>query len=114
MASAAEIRNKAAKKLGLYGTGQVLRSAISADFDTAYSEIYAELKAKNIAPFVSTDVPEHLVWPVVALVAASRANEYSVPEPKYSRVMADAIGAEGLIRTLISPRKHGVTKAQNY
>ena len=80
MASAAEIRNKAAKKLGLFGTGQTLRSAISADFDQAYVEVYGELELLSLVTWsIDDEVPDALVRSVVDLVAGARVNEYSVP-----------------------------------
>ena len=115
MATSAEIRNKAAKKLGLYGTGQTLRSAISADIDAAYTEVYAELAALGIATWGASDaIPSHLVRAMVALVAGARVNEYSLPLERYQRIVADSAAAEKRIRQLTSSGKHGQTPIENF
>lgn len=93
MATAADIRNKAAKKLGLFGTGQTLRSGISADFDDAYTEVYGMLSKKKLTTWDSDEaIPDEFVFPVVALVADARKNEYPLPDAKYIRITLDAKG----------------------
>lgn len=121
MATSAEIRNKAAKKLGLYGTGQTLRSAISADLDEAYTEVYGVLVAKELATWASTaEVPDALVEPVVSMVAAHRATQYSIPGERYQRVMRDYHGdavlpsAVDRIREIISDDNARPTKIEYF
>lgn len=93
MATAAQIRDKAAKKLGLFGTGQTLRGAISADLDDAYTEVYGMLSKKKLTTWDSDEpIPDEFVFPVVALVADARKNEYAIPDRKYLRIMLDARG----------------------
>lgn len=115
MATAAEIRNKAAKKLGLYGTGQTLQSAISADLDEAYDEVFDELKSLGLVTWAeSAEVPDELVWPVVALTAFARVNEYAVPPGKYQRVVADAAIAERRIRQIQAKPRRIQTKMVSF
>lgn len=115
MATAAEIRNKAAKKLGLFGTGQTLRSAIAANLDEAYAEVYGELELQSLTPWAFADeVPDALVSSVVALVAGSRVEEYSVPSEKYQRIMREYVGAEDRIRKLLAKPKMGVTEIEEF
>jgi hypothetical protein len=115
MATAAEIRNKAAKKLGLFGTGQTLRSEIAANLDQAYAEVYAELELQSLATWsFSGDVPDALVRSVVSLVAGSRVDEYSVPTEKYARIVRENEGAEDRIRKLLAKPKMGVTEIEEF
>lgn len=115
MASAAEIRNKAAKKLGLFGTGQTLRSQISADLDKAYEEVFAELDVQTIATWsFAGDVPEELVRSVVSLVAGARVDEYSVPAEKYARIVRESTEAEDRLRKLLAKPKTDVTVIENF
>ena len=93
MATAAQIRNKAAKKLGVFGTGQTLRGAIAADLDDAYTEVYGMLAKKRLTTWDSDEpIPDEFVSPVVALVADARKNEYGIPDGKYLRISLDAKG----------------------
>ena len=121
MATATEIRNKAAKKLGLLGTGQTVPSGIAADLDDAYAEVYAELASLGLATWASSDaVPAALVYAIVAWVAGVRADEYSIPTERYVRVMRDFRGdaqtpsAEDRIRAIIAPPKIRQTKIENF
>lgn len=115
MATSAEIRNKAAKKLGLYGTGQTLRSAIATDIDAAYTEVYGRLQSLQLTTWgAAQEVPASLVEPVVALVANARVNEYSVPLERYQRIKADALDAMGMIREIVYTPKVGVTEIDNF
>ncbi len=115
MPTSAEVRNRAAKKLGLLGTGQTLQSNISADLDDAVTEVYAELQALGLATWASGGtVPNELAHSVVSLVAGARVDDYAVPNDKYQRVKSDALQAENRIRSLVTNNKVGTTKIQNY
>lgn len=115
MATTAEIRNKAAEKLGLLGTGQTLEPSISNDLDDAYTETYNELLAEDLVTWTSTGaIPNELVEPVVALVAAARATRYGVPEPRYSRVVGEGLGAKNRIRERIAQSQIGQTKIEAF
>lgn len=93
MATAEEIRNKAAKKLGIFGTGQTIRSEIAEDVDNAYSEVYAQLDTLNLTTWDEDEsVPSEFVKPVVDLVAYARVDEYSVSDSRYTRIRRDALG----------------------
>jgi len=101
MAEASVIRSKAAKKLGVLATGQVLESEISDDLDEAYNEVFAALSAKNLTNDWSTDaIPDEYIAPVVALTAFARVDEYGVPNDRYQRIAADASRAIPEIREL--------------
>ena len=120
----AQIRNQAAQKLGLLGTGQTLQSAQSADLDQAYLEVYAVLQSKNLANWgiSTTDVPNELVEPIVAWVAGIRATRYAVPTERFQRIMLEYEGnpvtghpsAEDRIREILSPPKIGPVKINNF
>lgn len=115
MATAAQIRDKAARKLGLYGTGQTLRAAHAADLDEAYAEIYAELELIDLVTWAfDEDVPDALTRVVVDLVAGSRVNEYSVPAEKYQRLTRDHDLAESRIRTILAKPKMTVTEIEEF
>jgi hypothetical protein len=115
MASAAEIRNRAAKKLGLYGTGQTLRSEMAADIDAAYVEVYAELELQSLVTWaIDDDVPDALIRSLVALVAGARVDAYSVPAEKYARITRESDGAEDRIRKFLAKPKMGVTEIEEF
>ncbi len=89
----AEIRNKALKKLGVFGTGQVAGSGKAADLDQAYSEVYAQLSARDLVAWdLDEEIPDQFVHAVVALVADARKDEYRIPNDLYQRITLDARG----------------------
>ena len=112
----AQIRNQAAQKMGLLGTGQTLQSAISADIDQAYLEVYAMLESKGLANWgtSSTAVPNELVEPIVAMVAGIRSTRYAIPTERYQRIKIEESGAEDRIRTVLAQRKFAPTRINNY
>jgi len=99
MATAAEIRDKAAFRLGIKSFGQALENSVSSDLDAAYDEIYAWLRSEDLVSWGETaEVPDELVHPVVGLVAFSRIDEYGVSGERAARISAGASQAETFIR----------------
>ena len=115
MATAAKIREKALKKLGVKATGQTTQAEITADLDAAYVEVYAVLEALDIATWDSDeDIPDEMVVPVVALVAMSRTDEYSVPNDRLQRIAAGAAGAIPLIKELQASNTYKTPTAEYF
>ena len=86
MATAAEIRDKAAFKLGVKTLGQALENSVSKDLDEAYTEVYNRLRAEDLVNWDSAaEVPDDIVSPVVDLVAFARAVEYGIAGQRYQR-----------------------------
>jgi hypothetical protein len=99
MATAAQIRDKAARKLGVKALGQALENSVSSDIDAAYDEVYARLRDEGLVSWHSTAaVPDEIVSPVVDLVAFARADEYGVGGERYQRLLFAASQAEIRIR----------------
>lgn len=101
MATAAQIRDRAATRLGILGEGETLPSYESADLDDSYTEIYAQLGALSLAVWDFDDeVPDEYVSPVVTMVAFNRIDDYSVSNDRYSRLGAANQQAIPMIREL--------------
>ena len=93
MATSAELRNKALRKLGVFGTGQTPSAQKQADLDASYVEVYAELSSRSLTTWDSDeDIPEEYVSSMVSLMADSRKDEYRVPNDIYQRITIDARG----------------------
>jgi hypothetical protein len=114
MATPAQIRNRAATMLGILGEGETLPSYESNDMTESYSEVYAQLSAKNMAVWdLADDVPAEYAPHVVSLVAAGRMDDYSIPNDKYSRIAATASQAYLEIKELQSEDTY-VTPTPDY
>ncbi len=101
MSTAAEIREKALKKLGVKAVGNTTRAEIASDVDAAYAEVYAMLDTMSLTTWdFDEEVPDDVVNPVVWLVADVRKDEYSIPDNRYQRVSIDGNKALPLIREL--------------
>jgi hypothetical protein len=115
MATAGEIVHKAAKRMGLYATGQTLRSEIADDLTAAYAEVYAQLDKKEIVVWdFDADVPDELIDDVVTLVCYSRVDEYSIPDDKYRRIVSKVKNAIPNIRALLASNVYKVPTSQYY
>lgn len=91
MATAAQIRDMAATRLGILGEGETLPSYESADLTQAYAEVHAQLDARNMAVWdYADDVPDEYAGHVADLVANARVNDYGIPNDRYSRVVSSA------------------------
>lgn len=119
MATVAEVRNQAAERLGLYGTGQTLPAREAADLLQAYAEIHAALTVKDQAPWdysgsVDDTVPDEYVPHVAALMARARVVQYKPPPERLAMIMADAQEAVPEIRELNRGDHTGVVWTEYY
>jgi hypothetical protein len=121
MATAQQIREQAATKLQILGEGETLESYEVADLNQAYTEVYAELQAINLAAWdEASDVPDQYANYVASLVADQRARNYQVPADRYQLIRAEGWGfnLDGVsikrIRTLQSRAKQGVTEIESF
>lgn len=101
MATIAQMVDRAATRLGILAEGLTLPSYESDDLTQAYTETYAQLGAKNLTVWdFDEPIPDEYVQHVVSLMAISRANDYSIPNDRYQRIIADASIAVPEIREL--------------
>ena len=87
MATSEEIRELALQELGVVSTSQTTQSAIQADLDAVYVNIYAMLNKLDITTWdLDEEIPDEFVIPVRDLVAGSKKNAYSIPNDRYQRI----------------------------
>ena len=119
MATKAEVRNQALNLLGVLMIGQSAQSQDATEIETAYEEIYADLKTEGLATWASTaEIPDKLVYHVVSLVALSRSETYGVSDSRYQRILnragVNGITAKREIRKLTNPDYESMTEATDY
>jgi hypothetical protein len=115
MATAAQIRNRAATKLGLLGVGQTLPSYITSDLDTAYAEVYAQLDAKSLVDWDDDEsIPDEYSPHLVALVARARITDYMPPPNRLGVIIAEAAVALPELRELQSNNVYSVPVSNYY
>lgn len=96
MATKAEVRNKALRKIGVLEAGKTADTDDATDVDATYDEIYAYLAQDKAVTWDSDEeVPNNAVRPMVAILAAEIADDFQVPEPKYQRLQVEAYGVGG-------------------
>lgn len=97
MTTKAEVRNQALQLLGVLQIGQSAQAQDATEIETAYDEIYADLKDEGLATWAAAgEVPEKATPHVVSLVALSRADTYGISDSRYQRILARA-GLNGVI-----------------
>lgn len=119
MATKAEVRNQALNLLGVLMIGQSAQSQDATEIETAYDEVYADLKAEGLATWASTaEVPDKIAPHVVSLVALSRSETYGISDSRYQRILNRA-GTNGMtakreIRKITNPDYESLTEPTDY
>ena len=119
MATKAEIRNRAANELGVLRLGQSLQSQDVTRIESAYDELYEELKEDGLATWPSTgSVPSKLVNYVAFLVALRCSTTYGISENRQARIekVTGVDGQKALreIRKFITPKYTSRENARDY
>lgn len=119
MATKAEIRDRAANDLGILRLGQSLQHQDKVRIESAYDEVYEELKDEGLAIWASTaEVPTKLVRHVVALVADNCLSTYGVNEARFARIKLaagqDGETAKRAIRKNITPEYESTDEPVDY
>lgn len=77
MATEAEVRDRAANDLGMLRLGQSLQNQDKVRIETAYDEVYEQLKEEGLATWASDgSIPTKLVPHVAILIAHNCLNTY--------------------------------------
>lgn len=96
MATKAEVRNKALRKLRVLEEGGTPSSEAITDVEEAFDEIYAYLARKNAVSWDSDEnVPDEAVRPFVTILAAEMADDFGAEESRYRRLQTEAYGPDG-------------------
>lgn len=115
MATKAEVRNQVLQTMGILRIGQSATSQDKTEIETAYDELYADLKEEGLATWAAAgSVPSKVVPHVVALVAISRADTYGISDARYRRIAARSINAKREIRRLVTPKHESLDEPVNY
>lgn len=100
MATAAEVRNKALRKVRVLEENDTPTTEMASDVDETYLELHAKLFEDNAVYWDSDEeVPTEAVLPIVKLLAAEIADEYGVDEARYQRLQIEAYGIAGTFNT---------------
>jgi hypothetical protein len=115
MATKATIRDRAANELGLLPVGQTLASQHQTRIETAYDEVYAQLKVDGLNTWASDgSCADELTPHVVALVAFSCLNTYPVSPERYQRITFTASQAIPRIKALVTPEYESIDEPTDY
>ena len=100
MATKAEIRNRALRKLGVLEAGGTPTADEITDVEEAYDALYGYLESKDAVTWDSDEsVPVEAETPMVRLLMAEIADEFGQEEGRYQRIIIEAYGPGG---------KHGI------
>lgn len=96
MATKAEVRNKALRKIRVIESGQTPETDAATDVDATYDELHAYLSKENAAYWdLDEDIPDEAVPFVVVILASMIADEFAVEEMRSQRLHIRAFGLEG-------------------
>lgn len=115
MATKAEVRDRAANDLGRLRLGQALQDPARVRIESAYDEVYADLKDEGLAIWASTaEVPTKVVPHVVALVANNCLDTFGVSAERYQRIKIAESKAKREIRRLVTPEHESLEDPQDF
>ena len=108
MATREAIRDRVGNDLGILPFNQSLPPEHATRVDSAYEEVFADLKQRGLAlwAYEDGDVPAEYVPHVVALTAMNciKSGSYAVPIDRYDRIRLAAKEALPEIRSIIGGR----------
>lgn len=104
MATKAEIRNAAARKVGILGIGQTLSSQYHAIIDAAYDALFYQLREKGFNTWAyAADVPTQIEDYYSTLVAGKCALELGASSERIATIAASSPVAMREIQLFMSP-----------
>ena len=96
MATLAQVRNKALKKLRVLEEGETPTNEVAADADDVYNELHAYLASERVVIWdADEEVPAKAVRAMVTILAAELADDFGVDEMRYQRLQVEAYGVGG-------------------
>lgn len=119
MATKAEVRNQALQMLGVLRIGQSPQDQDKTQIETAYDEVYLDLKKEGLATWAATgDVPDEITPYMAGLVALSRNATYAISTERYQRIV-NLVGVDGErgkreIRRLATPKFESLEEPTDY
>lgn len=115
MATKAEVRDRAATELGRLRLGQALQYQDQVRIESAYDEVYADLKSEGLTIWPSDgDVPTAVVPHVAMLMAYNCANTYGISGERLNRIALMASTAMLEIRRLVTPAYESLENPTDY
>lgn len=111
----AQIKERAATRLGIVAIGQALSHEDGVRLEQAYNEVYEYLKTHGIASFAaSSDVPSDIAPYFITMIAHNCIDDYKIPNELYQRIAIDFSQAEHKIRALVIPDYISTTQPTGY
>lgn len=115
MATKAEIKKRALQMLGVTRIGQAAQSQDDTRIDTAYTEVYNELKQDGRATWaIAGPVPSEVTQHVAALMAFNASLEYGISRERYARLAALRELANREIPALTTPDYESLEEPDDY
>ena len=96
MATIAQLRNRALKKLRVLEEGETPTNEVIADVLAAYTSLHDRLSKDGAITWdFDEDIPSEAERPMVAILAAEMADDFGVDEMRYQRLLAESTRARG-------------------
>ena len=94
MATQADVRKRALRKLGLASTNQAPTSDLDSDMQAAYTEVYTMLETLKLTFWgESSAVPDEEANNMASLMAFERVNDYGIGTERYARIEREKMAA---------------------
>lgn len=119
MTTKAEVRNQSLQMLGVLRIGQSPQDQDKTEIETAYDQVYLDLKKEGLATWAATgEVPGEIAPYMAGLVALSRNVTYPISTERNQRIV-NLVGVDGErgkreIRKLTTPKYESLEEPTDY
>ena len=115
MATKAEVVLRAAQMLQRVRLGQAIDNTLQTRIETAYTEVYEDLKDDQLVTWaVAGTIPDKVAPWLAALMAFNTTDSIHVSESVFSRIVAKRNVAKREIRRLVTPKYETVDDGEDY
>lgn len=115
MATKAEVRDRVGQMLQRVGLGKSMDDALKNRIDTAYTEVYQDLKDDQLVTWaIAGTIPDKVAPHLAALMAFNCTSSIHVSDRLFSRIVANRNIAKREIRRLVTPQYESLDEAEDF
>jgi len=88
-----QVATQAIEQAGLIGSGETQSSAMTADFELLYDQLYEEMDSRQMVRFAASSVPSKYIPYIAAMIVVRSSMTWDIPDDNYQRA-ALMVGAD--------------------
>ena len=120
MSTKALLRIRALERLGVIVRGQTAKSEYITRMDSAYTEVYAKLKKRDLAVWAEAgdSIPDEVTPSLILLMALNAIDDFGVSVARYKRIISQSGIDGGLamreIQSIVTPKYESTDQPDDF